>query len=214
MMFEKALRALVRGGGRLNYAVFSCKRGAEVLSIEVLAERDTGNIWIGIRIPKIDAAQLEKLKSFASNILKKELMFANDMYWIKSRIEEAIVIIEKIFTKFYELPDNYEPIIEVHIDGVGDFIIDRLSVKRAEILSINLFSYYNGKDMKRIKVTKEFFGNFRKNEIDSIRFRSGVLKASMEILLSNGQVVRYVIPKRSLLEYKRKLIALGYKVEE
>ena len=214
MMFEKALRALVRGGGRLNYAVFSCKRGEKALSIEVLAERDTGDIWIGIRIPSTDLAQLKRLRDFVSSELKKELITANDMYWVKSKVEEAIMIIEKIFTKFFELPENYEPIIELHIDGIGDFIIDKLSTRRAEILSINLLSYYNGKDMKRIKVTKEFFGDLRKDEIDSIRFKSGILKASMEVVLRNGQVIKYVIPKRSILEYKRKLIALGYKVED
>lgn len=212
MMFEKALYALVRGEGRLNYAVFSCKRGEKVVSIEVLAERNKGDIWIGISVPSTDLTQLKKLRDFVGNELKKELITANDMYWIRSRVEEAVMIIERIFTKFFELPENYEPIIELHIEGVGDFIIDRLSTRRAEILSINLLSYYNGKDMKRIKVTKEFFGNLRKDEIESIRFKSGVLRASMEVALRNGQVIKYVIPKRSLLEYKRKLIALGYKV--
>jgi len=214
MMYEKALRALVRGGGRLNYAVFSCKRGESVASVEVLAERDTGDIWVGIRIPSSDLAQLKKLRDFVSRELKKELIAANDMYWVKCKVEEAIMIIEKIFTGFFELPENYDPLVELHIDGVGDFIMDRLFIKRAEILSINLLSYYNGKDMKRIKVTREFFGSLRKDEIDSIRFKSGVLKASMEVKLRSGQVIKYLIPKRSLLEYKKKLIALGYSVED
>ncbi|MCD6084111.1 MAG: hypothetical protein J7J20_01070 [Desulfurococcales archaeon] len=215
MMFEKAIRALVGSGGRLNYAVFSCKRDGEVMSVEVLAERDIGNIWVGIRIPKVNVARLKRLKNLAERVLKKELVFANDMYWIKGGVEEAVVIIEEVFTRFYDLPENYEPVIEIHIDGVGDFIVDKsMTAKRADVLSINLLSYYNGKDMKRIKVTKDFFGNIRRDEVGNIRFKSGVLKASMEVYLRSGQVIRYVIPKRSVLEYKRKLIALGYKVEE
>jgi len=215
MMFEKALRVLVSSGGRLNYAIFSCRRDGKVASIEVLAGEGSSDVWLGIQIRGSECTDLkviEKLRNFINGELKKQVYTVDCTWWVRVGVDEAVVIIEKAFINIYELPENYEPTIELHVDGVGDFIIDKYSMRRVEALSVNLLSYYDTTGLKNLRVTEEFLGSIRKSDIDSIRFRSGVRRAVMDIFLRNGQVIKYVIPKKSVIEYKRKLIALGYRV--